>query len=33
VFGPYKLPIVTGLLLMERFMIMKRPSGSVMVVI
>jgi len=33
VFGPYKLPIVTGLLLMEMFMIMKRPSGSVMVVL
>ncbi len=28
VFGPYRLPIVTGLLSIEMFMIIKRPSGS-----
>ncbi len=32
-FGPYRLPIVSELLLIDMLMMIKCPSGSVMVVL
>lgn len=32
-FGPYRLPIVREVLLIDMLIIIKRPSGSVMVVL